>query len=75
MALLLQKLPGGLRSPKCLRNADLMWRHPERAVILVAIPSLDNLSLILGLQDIPEVVRWEGWFGLKVALHWNQLDG
>jgi hypothetical protein len=58
-----------------------MRGYPQRAVIvllliiLVAIPSLDNLTLILGLQDISEVVRWEGWFGLKVALHWNQLDG
>jgi hypothetical protein len=58
-----------------------MRGYPQRAVIvllliiLVAIPSLDNLSLILGLKDIPEVVRWEDWFGLKVALHWDQLDG
>jgi len=73
LALFLQKLSIGWRCSKCLRNANLMGGHPQRAVvvllliILIAIPSLVNLSLILGLQDIPKVVR--------VALHWDKLDG
>ena len=65
LALFLQKLPGGGRCSKSLRNTNLMRRHPQWAVvillliILIAIPSLDYLSLILGLQDIPKVARWE----------------
>ena len=73
LALFLQKLPSGWRYSKCLRNANLVRGHPQRAVvillliILIAIPSLVYLSLILGLQDIPKVVR--------ITLHWYQLDG
>ena len=57
-----------------------MRGDPERTVviflliILIPIPSLVDLSLILGLKDISEVVRWKALSDLQVALYRYQLD-